>query len=219
MIGARLVLADGPEVLVYPMDRAGYGRLCKLLTLGKRRAEKGECLLYLRDLLENCEEMMGVVVPGRGAVSTTMGGMGNGTPLPVGFAKDQDTGKRVHLPMPPKIVPSRILNIPCFAKHLASGFRLPPPRFYGGDDQTHLAHLAELSKVFDIPLLATNDVYYHDPSRRELQDVLTCVRHHCTMDEAGFRLFANDQRYLKSPEQMHRLFADYPQAICAGGGG
>jgi error-prone DNA polymerase len=56
-------------------------------------------------------------------------------------------------------------------------------------------------------------VHYHDLSRRALQDVLTCVRHQCTIHTAGFRLFPNGERYLKSPEQMHRLFKDYPQAI------
>src|SRR5689334_20341624 len=61
VIGARLVFADGPDVLAFPVDRAGYGRLCRLLTLGKRRAEKGECLLYLEDFLRCNEGMMGVV--------------------------------------------------------------------------------------------------------------------------------------------------------------
>ena len=50
--GARLVFADGtPDVLAYPRDRAGWGRLCRLLTLGNLRAEKGGCILQLDDLL------------------------------------------------------------------------------------------------------------------------------------------------------------------------
>ena len=48
--GARLVLQDAPSLLAYPTDRAAYGRLCRLLTLGQRRAEKGECLLFLDDV-------------------------------------------------------------------------------------------------------------------------------------------------------------------------
>ncbi len=54
---------------------------------------------------------------------------------------------------------------------------------------------------------------YHDPSRRRLQDVLTCIRETCTIDEAGFRLNRNAERHLKSPAEMARLFADYPRAI------
>src|SRR5206468_8538676 len=77
-------------------------------------------------------------------------------------------------------------------------------------------HLLDISRDYRIPLLATNHVHYHDPSRRPLQDVLTCVRHGCTISEAGFKLFPNAERYLKSPAQMHRLFADFPKAISRG---
>src|SRR2546423_1559293 len=61
IVGARLAFADAPDVLVYPTDRQAYGRLCRLLTLGKRRTEKGECLLYLNDLLENNQGMLAAV--------------------------------------------------------------------------------------------------------------------------------------------------------------
>jgi error-prone DNA polymerase len=86
-------------------------------------------------------------------------------------------------------------------------------RVYGADDESHVARLFELSRYFGIPLLATNGVHYHDPNRRPLQDVLTCVRHGCTIHDAGFKLFPNSERYLKSPEQMHRLFAAQPEAL------
>ena len=75
-----------------------------------------------------------------------------------------------------------------------------------------VARLAQLSRYFNIPLLATNGVHYHDPHRRALQDVLTCIRHGCTIHEAGYKLFPNAERHLKSPEQMHRLFVELPQA-------
>ncbi|HEX2112821.1 MAG TPA: error-prone DNA polymerase, partial [Alphaproteobacteria bacterium] len=63
------------------------------------------------------------------------------------------------------------------------------------------------------PLVATNDVHYHTPQRRGLQDVLTCIREKCTIHEAGFRLFANAERHLKTPAEMARLFRHYPEAI------
>src|ERR1700738_963457 len=51
--GARLVFADGtPDILAYPRDRPAWGRLCRLLTRGNLRAEQGECILYLGELLE-----------------------------------------------------------------------------------------------------------------------------------------------------------------------
>src|SRR5262245_58223801 len=53
VVGCRLDLADGHSLLCYPEDRAAYGRLCTLLTLGKRRTEKGKCLLHYQDLLDH----------------------------------------------------------------------------------------------------------------------------------------------------------------------
>jgi error-prone DNA polymerase len=62
-------------------------------------------------------------------------------------------------------------------------------------------------------MVATNDVHYHHPLRRELQDVVTCVREKCTIYNAGYRLHPNAERYLKSQEEMSRLFMQYPDAI------
>ena len=64
-----------------------------------------------------------------------------------------------------------------------------------------------------MPLIAVNDVFYHHPDRRDLQDVLTCIREHLTIDKAGRRLAVNAERYLKPPEEMARLFRDAPEAI------
>ena len=64
-----------------------------------------------------------------------------------------------------------------------------------------------------IPLVATNDVHYHEPGRRQLQDIVTCIREKCTIYTAGFRLHPNAERYLKPSEEMTRLFRQYPDAI------
>ena len=61
--------------------------------------------------------------------------------------------------------------------------------------------------------MAVNDVLYHAPERRPLQDILTCIREHCTIDEAGFRLQQNAERHLKPPPEMLRLFAGYEDAV------
>ena len=82
-------------------------------------------------------------------------------------------------------------------------------RTYTGDDAKRLYRLSQTK----IPLVATNDVHYHLPERRELQDVLTCVREKCTIQTAGYRLFQNAERHLKSIEEMQRLFRQYPAAI------
>ena len=84
---------------------------------------------------------------------------------------------------------------------------------YGGDDARRLERLASLSREIGVPLIVTNDVHYHDPGRRPLQDVVTCIREHKTIDQAGRLLAANAERHLKSAEEMGRLFRKYPGAI------
>jgi error-prone DNA polymerase len=86
---------------------------------------------------------------------------------------------------------------------------------FDGMDRARLARLAEIAKGRRIPLLATNDVLYHLPARRPLQDVLHCIRTHQTIEDAGRALDANAERHVKSPAEMARLFADHRQAIDA----
>jgi error-prone DNA polymerase len=177
IVGCRLVLNNHPSVLVWPTDRAAYGRLCQLLTLGKRRTVKGQCDLSLHDLLEHQQGLIAAVV----APETV----------------SESFGRRL---MAMKEV-------------FGSRLSLTASCNFESDNRTRLANLNWFSRAYGVPMLASNDVHYHVPERRRLQDVLTCIKHGCTIQQAGFRLFQNGERYLKSPLQMHRLFAEYPQAI------
>jgi error-prone DNA polymerase len=76
-----------------------------------------------------------------------------------------------------------------------------------------LSKRAALAQGAGAPMVATNDVLYHVPDRRNLQDVLTCIRETCTIEEAGLRLAANGERHLKRPAEMNRLFARFPEAV------
>ena len=84
---------------------------------------------------------------------------------------------------------------------------------YQGDDGRRLRWLAGLAEAEGVPLVATNDVLYHGAGRRALADVMTCIRHHTTIDEAGWRLSANAERHLKPAVEMVRLFRDHPDAV------
>jgi error-prone DNA polymerase len=84
---------------------------------------------------------------------------------------------------------------------------------YGSEGRRRMAEMAEIARRAGLALVAVNDVHYHVKERQILQDVLTCIREKTTIAEAGFRLAANAERYLKSPEDMARLFAAYPDAI------
>jgi error-prone DNA polymerase len=82
-------------------------------------------------------------------------------------------------------------------------------RSYTGDDAKRLFRLAQLG----VPMVATGDVHYHEAERRELQDVLTCIREHCSIHHAGYKLHSNAERYMKPVDELHRLFRAYPEAI------
>jgi error-prone DNA polymerase len=84
---------------------------------------------------------------------------------------------------------------------------------YSGRDRARLNRLASLARACKAPLVATNDVLYHHHDRRPLQDVLTCIREKCTIHQAGLRLAANAERYLKPPQEMARLFHGHEYAL------
>src|SRR5262249_25535794 len=81
------------------------------------------------------------------------------------------------------------------------------------NDALRLHELSNMAAKAHVPTVATNDVLFHVPSRRILQDVMTCVRHNCTIDELGFRRERHADRYLKPPGEMARLFSRYPEAL------
>ncbi len=184
VVGARLSFRDDtPDLLCYPQDRATWGRLARLLTVGKGRVPHGDtgdaakatnrCFLHYTDLLEHGEgQLLLAVAPDR---------------LDVGFREN--------------------------LQRLQSDFRgrafLAASRRYRGDDANRLRAMAELP----LPMVATNDVLYHLPDRRPLQDVMTCIRLGCRIDQAGRALQPNGERHLKSPKEMERLFREYSEAV------
>ncbi len=86
---------------------------------------------------------------------------------------------------------------------------------YRGDDRARIARLDRIAGQNGLRLLATNDVLYHAPERRPLQDVMTCIREKTTLAKAGYKLEANAERHLKTPAKMQELFAEWPHAIAA----
>ncbi len=118
---------------------------------------------------------------------------------------------------PDELAAAMVPRLQALQRALGDRLYLGANHLYAGDDAARLRELAEIAAAADIRLVATNDVHYHLPERRPLQDVLTCIREHCRIDEAGRRLFANAERHLKPPEEMARLFHDFPEAIRATG--
>ena len=84
---------------------------------------------------------------------------------------------------------------------------------YTGEDRRRLRDLNRLARAVRVPLIAVNDALYHHADQRELQDVVTCIREHVTLKEAGTRLQGNAERHLKLPGEMRRLFRNCPEAV------
>ncbi len=197
VVGTRLVFCDGtPDIFAWPEDRAAYGRLCRLLTTGNRRAEKGDCRLALTDLLEWGEGLLLAVLPGPSSY-----------PASGGAQPDMNPANGI-TPAFEHVLGTITGAFPGMV-HLVARFS------YDGDDRRKLALLVALADRCGTPLLAINDVLYHAPDRRPLQDIVTCVRERRTLKKAGLLLAGNAERYLKAPAEMSRLFRDYPQAIIA----
>ncbi len=173
LVGARLVFRDGtPDILAYPKNRKAYGRLSRLLSIGKLRAQKGECLLDFADLLDYRRGLQLIVMP-----------------------------------------PANPENIKPVLARLGPNTWLAASMLYTGEDRRCLRDLAKLARTARVPLIAVNDALYHHAERRQLQDVVTCIREHVSLKDAGKRLEANAERHLKPPKEMPRLFRDCPEAV------
>jgi error-prone DNA polymerase len=210
LVGARLVFADGtPDLLVYPKDRAAYGRLCRLLSEGKMRAPKGDCILTLDDLLRWQDGLLLVVMPPHPGRKTVEIERPEKTwNLKPGLLDGVSFEKNV------RADPNEIESLLQRLSDAAPGrVRLGVYMPYRGDDQRRLRQWQDAARAAGVPLLATNDVLYHAPERRELQDVVTCIREGVTLNEAGRRLEINAERHLKPPDEMAKLFRHAPDAI------
>ncbi len=272
IVGARLTFidAEGLSVLVYPTDRAAYGRLCTLLTTGKRRAPKAECYLSLDELLADNAGLLAVVViersiqsrdasqsrdrEGAGARRRDIGHVvlrrepaGEASSLSTDSVQSRDregagarsidigndalrrtsTGEASRSSTDSLTVAARngagagaltSIGVEDALGRLAGAFdddrlSLAIAHHLESDDEIRSAQLHDYAARFAIPLVAINDAHYHDAKRRDLQDVVTCIRHGCTIQNAGFRLFPNGERYLKPPAELARLFANEPNAL------
>jgi error-prone DNA polymerase len=176
IVGCRLDLADGMSALVYPTDRAAYSRLCRLLSVGKKRGGKAKCVLHWDDVVAYAEGLVAVLVP-----------------------DEADDLTALHI--------RRLRDAFPGSAYLALTLRRRP------NDQLRLYELSQMAQTLGVPTVVTNDVLFHQPGRRMLQDVVTCIRHNVTIDQLGHRRERHADRYLKPAEEMQRLFSRYPEAI------
>jgi error-prone DNA polymerase len=176
IVGCRLRLRDGADLLIYPKDRAAYSRLCRLLSVGKGRAGKAKCDLGWDDVEAWAQGSVAILVPDLVNASLRT---------------------RLH----------RLKSIFGDDGYCALALRRRPR------DAVRLHRIIQMAGEAGILPVATNDVLFHEPGRRILQNVVTCVREGCTIDTAGFKLERHADRYLKPPDEMMRLFRQWPEAV------
>jgi error-prone DNA polymerase len=190
LIGCRLQFTDETELIVYPRDRAAYGRLCRLLSIGKSgiggEAEPGQG----KDRIQKGETRLTfdqAAALGEGMIALA----------PAAAVIDTDFRKRMQ----------------AWRRAWPDDLYIAAAPLRRGQDRARLAELDRIASQIGAPLVATNAVLYHHCERRPLQDVLTCIREKTTIDEAGLRLQANAERYLQPSVAMARLFRGFEHAL------
>jgi len=182
IIGSELRLTCGLKLVALATDRRGYGRLCRLITRGRRSAAKGGYSLTRADLEENgLEHCLILWLPGK-ARGTTSGQQG----------RDFE---------PPDPEEARWLE-----ERFSGRVWIAVELLRDGMDRGHLEALQRIGRNLELPLAASGDVHMHVRARRRLQDAVTAIRHNVSIAEAGWRLYPNGERYLRERERLAKLY-------------
>ena len=180
IIGSQVTLKDESLIILLAQDRNGYANLCRLLTAGRLRSEKGESAVTWDEV---CLHESGLIALWGGDQSLIVS---EADPVKVARNLRDAFGDRLY---------------GMLARHRREEEVLQETR------------LRERAKRYEFPLVATNEVLYHTPARRPLQDVLTAIRHGVPMASCGRRLKANAEHSLHSPYIFTQLFPDDPLAV------
>jgi DNA polymerase III alpha subunit len=211
--GARLVTTEGIKITALPRDRAAWGRLCRLLSLGRLRAEKGECEIGLEDVLEWGEghELLlhppAFPDPAQAPAGKTAGAV---------VGPDRRARGRGSVP---QVLPSTggAGDWLPWARRLTRRFPgqvslLLAPR-YDGADSARFDRLAALGAMLGIPTVAAASPMMHHGSRRRLTDVLTAIRLGTRVDDLGRAALANAERRLRSETEMRTMLGPHAGAV------
>jgi error-prone DNA polymerase len=173
--GAEFTLADGLKLVLLCETLAGWRELCRIITLARRRAPKGDYVLRRSDLESlDASGLFALWCP----------------PPEPAMAAAHDAG--------------------WFRRRFPQRAWLAIELHRGPDDAARLAALRAFASRHGLPCVAAGDVHLHVRRRRALQDALVAIRHGVTLAEAGWRLFPNGERHLRS---RRALAAIYPKEL------
>ena len=235
IVGAELHPVDGPPIVVWPSDRAAYGRLCRLLSRGRLRREKGACEIHWQDIADLSDGLLAGLLLRQPVIDelppADMQHFADDDAFPweqVERVIDRDAlgrdalGRdalgRAKLGFPVVEFDAREdvgwLNwLQAFREIFGERGYLLAELHRGVDDLAKLARLSQLSTKSQVPLVASGDVYYHVSERALLHDCLLATRFASTIDQVRSQRLSNSQHHLRSLETIQRLYAAEPAAI------
>jgi error-prone DNA polymerase len=185
IVGAEFRCSEGLQLVLLAPDQRAYSELCRLITRARRRAAKGRYALTRADLESGLDHCLALWLPPADGTDDA-GGAGR-----AGRALTEGRWLREHFP---------------------ERAWLAVELHRGAGDRVRLAHALELARLCALPAVAAGDVHMHRRNRRRLQDLLTAIRHGCTLATAGARLFPNGERHLRPLRTLARL---YPPSLLA----
>lgn len=187
ILGAELTLSGGTHLTLLVADESGWGNLCRLISLARHNAAKGEAELP-PDALE--AHSTGLIA---------LSGCRNGIISRALLREDRQAALKTARHYRALFGPER--------------FWIELQHHLQPEDNRLVASLAALAEAVGVGCVATNNVHYALRDGHRLQDVLVGIRHLTPLHEAGHLLRPNSEYFLKSARQMAAIFARYPQAI------
>ncbi len=214
--------ASHPEELVTQAKALGYRALAVVDRLGVY----GSPRCHIAAKAQRLHFIVGAEVPVEGMrallLAKNRNGYGNLCELLTTAHSDRDNptapletllsfSKDLYLLLPAWKLPTE--KVPLLQEAFGKNLSLLVSLALDGCDKARLSAAKQASKQFQLSCTASNEPLFHEPQRKPLQDVLTCIRHGCTLTQGGTRLLPNAHRCLKSPEQMYALFSQHPEWV------
>ena len=186
IFGSEVTLADSHHLTLLAESQTGYANLCRLISLAHQDQPKGEAALPFSALAEHAEGIIALSGPRTGEIPRLL------------------VQRRRH---------DAVAALDRYREVFGDRFSLELQNHQLPDDRWLMAELAGLGKARGVRLVATTDVHYHQPERRMLQDVLTCIRTKTTMAALSLERLPNASFALPAPDELARRFKDYPDAL------
>ncbi|GAB5406222.1 MAG: error-prone DNA polymerase [Aureliella sp.] len=242
IVGAELHPVDGPPVVVWPQDRAAYGRLSRMLTRGRLRREKGGCELRWQDIAELSEGLIGGIllrkpmpdeIPEADKIFFSDEEVLEWESERLETNEEAETNHRTsafEALGEQTLLGGPALELPTLEREERDDqlwldwlelFRcvfsdrgyLLAQTHYGVDDEAKLSRLNHLGERSGVPLVASGDVHYHVAERSLLHDCLLATRLASTIEQVASERLANAQFHLRPIEQLEKAFAQCPGAM------